>query len=901
MFFDLSNFYYLKFNGEHMLNLPITAKKYVDESKCKTFNPVILNIMENLENLKNISSSVDVNKIHLILEELFKQLPGSATPETLKNICPDLYIDWKEFARNQFTQILNMVVDKFNKSWPIVEDQLDAKVIELFTQTYNSEFIVASINCLLNTCKNNSEHFYIIDKILGNILNNELILFVTFVEECFNNADRNDLEISSNDFLKQLISIPNKMANISKGSASDLFLPKIFSKILLKNFVKAFYFICETNYREGKILFNVKFLSKLLSQILIHYNFDKQSTDLENIFKILTNFSQNLNYKSSVNNLLLNLNRNSILIASIMILKCSSSIQDLLNDLIIISEDWNYFLITKIPLLSYFKNENIIKNLIFYISSTDYKILYNLLEELLDVWSVKSCIHRTSFDQHLYITKQIILCVHYLTKLNTTSEMRGKIKMKIFNGITHHLESTAKNLRYLGMITAEIVVNMLEEDESSEKLIFDYTNLDKENIELVTNLRELPFNASFIISDAEDIEIILKNIFENFHEMEKVFIKQSSVCESKLEMLQMNKNKILTENSKNETIDSDDDLESYDISNDTLIIQDKRPKYLLDLKDALIYTEDSDVFVSSMENCEKLINSQLVNNDIKLGLEILSILVNLEQKFFLENFYDLRLNSAVAACCIFPKECAQYLCNEFHSDVGKYSINKKIFMLDILSQSAKNLSKNDASSEIEKPVKNTDKTVKKLLIHKKDVEKSKFLAERIENKTKRFGQKNQSIRNEQLKNFSDCAGYFFYPLVYGFGRKQLAFWSNNNLKYDSDNILLVNFLQTITIIMMCSENCLIATKFAREIIQISTFLRFNPEPQIRIAALQLISSVLISVSKNILKNEFFEDLIEIKLWLESCIEHNFIKSSEKNDECRKLATHVLTICLNILS
>lgn len=909
-----------------MLNLPITAKKNVEESQFDTtnivFNQVILNIMENIENLKNISSSANVNKLHLILAELFQQLPGSATPETLKRFCPDLYIDWKEFARNQFTQILYIVIDKFNKSWPIVDDKLDARIIELFTQTYNSEFITASINVLVTACdkKKRIEYFYIIDKILENILKNELILFVAFVEESFNNTDDtvkfNGSEIKSNDLIKLIINVPSKIANVRKGVTSDIFLPKIFSKMLLKNVIKAFYFICETNYREGTILFNVNFLSKLLSQILIHFNFDNQSTDLENTFEIFTYFSENSNYKCLVNNLLLNLNRNAILIACIVILKCSSNIQDLLNNLIIISEDWNYVLITKIPLLSYFKNEDIIKNLILYISSVsdekknDTNILYNLIEELLDVWSVKTCILQTSFEQHIYITKQIILCAHYLTKfrhLPFTSEMRNKIKMKIFNGITHHIESTAKNLRYLGMITAEVVVNMLEEDDSNEKLLFDYSTIDKEYLQLVSSLREMPKNASIRRSKKEPIEVLFKNLLDDFYEIEKNSrtIKPctvSSICDSELEIIQLKKNKILTENTKNDSIDSDDDLELFDMSNDTFIIQDKRPKYLLDLKDALIYTEDSDTFVSSMECCENLIIDQLATNDIKLGLEIVSILVNLEQKFFLENFYELRFNSAVAACCIFPKECAQYLCQEFHSKVGKYSINKKVFMLDVLSQAAKNLSKVAKCQLLsgDKQKSKMDRSVKKLLVQKREINKNQFLAERIENKTKRVCQRNNCIKNEQINGFSDSAGYFFYPLVYGFGRKQLTFYANNNLKYDSDNILLVNFLQTVSILMICSENCPIAIKFAREIFQLSKFLRFNPEPPIRIAALQLISSVLISVSKNILKTEFLDDLFEIKLWLMGCIEHNFIKSSEKNYECRQLASHVLSICLNVL-
>ncbi|KAJ8972747.1 hypothetical protein NQ317_013801 [Molorchus minor] len=116
-------------------------------------------------------------------------------------------------------------------------------------------------------------------------------------------------------------------------------------------------------------------------------------------------------------------------------------------------------------------------------------------------------------------------------------------------------------------------------------------------------------------------------------------------------------------------LDSDDDLEPYDLSNDVKVTKKNPPAYLRDLRDGLLEMEDYEIFTLSLENCEKLIVSQLSDDDATIGLELLEILLSLEPKFYVENFDSL-----------------------IHADLGTYSIARRIFMLDVLRQAARTLS-----------------------------------------------------------------------------------------------------------------------------------------------------------------------------------------------------------------
>lgn len=283
----------------------------------------------------------------------------------------------------------------------------------------------------------------------------------------------------------------------------------------------------------------------------------------------------------------------------------------------------------------------------------------------------------------------------------------------------------------------------------------------------------------------------------------------------------------------------------------------------------------------------------------------------------MENFQELKFQSLVEICTTFPKDCAEYLCREFHSDLGKYSLNRRILMLDILAQAAKVLANVDSNEpqpretpdELSSPSPPKKKALDLKFREENELLQKRQLAEqivrkRIADKTRRFSSrptiKSTSTKSPTRNRFSEVAGWFFYPLLRGFGSKQFLFTANLKFQYDADNLLLTTFLQTLSILMICAENCPIARKFGRELINLSVMLRFSEEPKVRLSVLQVLSSVFLALPKPILRQDFYTDLVELKQWLEECV-HGSVVKGERNEECREFARNVLTMCYGALA
>jgi clathrin interactor 1 len=353
-----------------------------------------------------------------------------------------------------------------------------------------------------------------------------------------------------------------------------------------------------------------------------------------------------------------------------------------------------------------------------------------------------------------------------------------------------------------------------------------------------------------------------------------------------------------------EELDSDDDdLPAYDLSNDTVVQKVQAPAYLIDLKNGLLVDDNPELFTLCVQSAEHLIWQQLPNNDTKMAVELLRLFLVLEQKCYMEDYEGKIMSAAVAVCAVHPKAATEYLCGEFHTETTKYSVAKRIFMLDILGETARQLAKLEVKveakiSEVPAP------KAKKLLGPDEDAQRRtvtrRLLRERIEQKTRRFATKSKNPLKGGSKNrFVAVAGYFFYPLLHGYGKQQFVLTTKSSFKCDTDNLLLIHFLHTIACIMLSAENCLVAPKFAREILSLSQLLRFSEEPRVRLAVLQMISAIFLAVSKAILRQEFYDELSELRLWLEACVE-NVVINSEPNEECRQMARHLLVVCVGTL-
>ncbi|KAL3270083.1 hypothetical protein HHI36_009141 [Cryptolaemus montrouzieri] len=484
---------------------------------------------------------------------------------------------------------------------------------------------------------------------------------------------------------------------------------------------------------------------------------------------------------------------------------------------------------------------------------------------------------------------------------------RKKIEAKIYLGLPVHLECSVEILRAIGMKTGELMLNILNKEAKEKEdieLKFEYDNLKEETVLIIKSLENLEnLNMTDYYKEKqvdEDVCYHIKNLIlqgevkkDKYIPPERKFRKKNTNENLDSEMIAPTiKNnyryvKIIDENSE---LDSDDDLEPYDTSNDVKLTKKEPPAYLRDLRDGLLETECADVFNLSLENCEKIIVQQLPDDDPSIGLEILEILITLEPKFFNENFENLVFQNCVAITCVYPAIYAEYLCREFHAKIGTYSVCHRVLMLNILAESARNLSSLKKSEP--------EETIKKTGCLKKETNleiAQEIVRERLKSKTRYFNKfKHRKVEN--LNIFADCAGYFFFPLIYGFNHNKLLYENPLN---ESDFIVLICFLKSLGSVICAAQNCPILPKMALEALKLGWFLRSHREPKVRMMVLSLISAVVINVPQHLLLTDFMDEIFKIRLWLGDTLSSN-VSRGEPNSECRALAATCMYLVDKVL-
>lgn len=866
----------------------------------------LLNDTRAIEKLLSVN---DVNCMNAIISKALLHLPGPVTPQKLCRIDCSSFTDWKQIATNEFSELLNEVIRLFDSTWPVnqTEQTIDRNLLNLFSIDHSSDFIRTSISTIFS--KSNTMKFEILVRIFEHCIQDEKWLVAAFIDLSY--IDEN-IAMDEDHFIQLLVTAPNRIANHYMGKHLHLFDSEQYSCVLVLAIVHAIYFIAEENKMQCRQLFNANFLGQLLGRIAIDFNNNKTSKVLPKVFEILSIAAiKSHEFEQIIQQMVFHFPRNSLNICAWYILNTNNS-DVILGNTINSSTDWKFILQTKLPLTPISTNNEFIQHLIQYLSNKlTNEECFDVLQDVMKAWSSKTSINAQSFEHHIYQTKFIILGTD-LFHVSRHKIFIEKSRLIIHNGVKNHMESLNKAVRAVGMITAEIVLNKFTGDSNDEgKLKFEYDDFPSDVLNIVNEIRS--FNENGLKSTCTDEYDLDQPILELY----KIINEIKSIVETKLDPVNVIQNASLissstmanvvtiTNPSKTDVLDSDDDdddLEAYDMSNDKTTIEEKSPRYLNDLRDILLETDDPDIFEQSMKCSAALITERLPNDLTNIGIDLLRLFIGLERRHYMENFEYHRLSACVALCCIEPKKCSEYLCQEIHT-TSRYSIATKILMLDILSESAKELSKLSGSKSIEQPTQAIQTNRIKKLIDPTDdseqriIETKKVISDRIQKKTRRFAHPTADIfKNAKPNKFADVAGDFFFPLVYGFGKEQFTFSNaNSTMKHDMDDILLLHFLDTISTITFVSQNCPIVSKIAPEVFQLSSILRFHSEPKVRLAVLQMIAAALIATPKIVLQTHFTHYLNELQLWLEEILSWNIIKG-EKNVECREMAKNVLALC-----
>ncbi|XP_055903859.1 uncharacterized protein LOC129939760 isoform X2 [Eupeodes corollae] len=673
-------------------------------------------LLQALKSLQKVQSTSDVHHIEDIISALRgNHLPGNATPQKLNGTDEDFDTKWQEFATSVYPEILSNIFKHFSYQWPIDEDRCSSKALVDFLKIDHNFYFIYETFYALN--KELASWPLTAAELFSVLLTDEHYLPTAFIHISKLNTEDNYDEPKVSEFLQMLISLPNRVANVLQAKMNEIFQPTNYAHILLMHFTRALHFIMKTNSADNSSakIFNLNFMSRLLSRIITTFGNDA-TTSLTTFAHILVEVCKIKEYRPYVNEILLMLEGSAIQSFAMIVLNENLNLYLLVDSAVLHSEQWNFCLLNKIPLMKMLSNDDAINSLIRYIAVVDEsnpktdlngKILWKLLQDLLPVWANRHASSKMTLAQHVYITKFFILTSQYVLSneavFKVGDQQRNDIRRRLYEGNKNHLSSVDPIFRHIGMISAELILGMLETDPKAEKLQFDYSyvvNLPQG--EIIQTLRDLPgkmsnINRVELLQNEVDSEA-LEELSNEFFELKKKSVSNEKIDEIIEEIPRRAEDEpMLTEiieddDEKLELDSDDDDCVPYDMSNDTPTIADKRPKFLMDLKDALMTNDDNETFQSAMEASEKLISTQLPTNDAQQAIELLQIFISLDMKFYYENFEEVKFRNCVAICVCHPKQCAEYICGQFHTDNTSYNVSLRILMLQVLAASAKMLS-----------------------------------------------------------------------------------------------------------------------------------------------------------------------------------------------------------------
>lgn len=838
-------------------------------------------------------------ELALALDDVLRLLPGPASVQKLTRL-DDVILSPP--LRNEYANLLGRVVRTLLPKWPDFEE-----VSALFTV---EESFAISHEILINLCGFLKEE--------RNSIVLEALAYITLkYAKCdailVSIIDCSSLVMSDNNryvlqnewetYVQLLATVPERVANALKTKTPKEYSHENYSYYLIFHMIRCIDFMSECSFHQGT-QYDLSYLSHLMSKFITNYSLSN-TQGVHKLIDVLIAWTDPENTdqyrfvrRKLIQTLLNRLNRQAIDKLALLLLKRSpidykikdQPIRNVLGNNIDTNKDWHDILTFRIPFYVHpkdFRDTTVEENLVYYISTSknSVQMLTDLVYKLCRTWSDVHLNNVANIDHHMHTSILLILAVKYRIVIWRTRQNTwdlSELKKILYKGMSKHLDVISQEFRCVGMATIEILFKMLVEVDDSDKkavdcLNFDFEELGQQCIDIYNTLQAT--TRKCLLDDKDKIPNVDVRQIDLNETLDEIAVKvhsgqvekpvQNTIMTCAVKGPQQTKEIVKTiisakldalgKGNRDEDLDSDDDLQPYDMSNDVPVATKKKPKYLRDLIEIINEAKDQESFEIALTAAEDLVNRQLKTEDPKLAVELLEIFVHLEEKFHVENFSAIKLNTSVLIVCSHPKVSAEYLCKEIHSDIGRYSIATKIFMLDVLTEAAEKIA--DVKTDVE------EKPVKKPEPISKEAAREEALRKRLLKKTKYFHSKRPHHLSKAKKNlFAAVSDHFFYPLISGFGYRQLTL-SYHNTRQDIDNLLLLRYLSAVGTLILASKNCPKCPIYCREILQMVLYLRFSPNPSIQMAVISVVASIAIALPESLLKGEYYDVMMELTSWL----------------------------------
>ncbi|XP_057311608.1 telomere length regulation protein TEL2 homolog isoform X2 [Hydractinia symbiolongicarpus] len=835
--------------------------------KCAPSSCLLLSLKEWLRNVSSIENVVDF--FNQLESNVFEKQHGSIELlQSLKLCRKELTLLLKlphmskQFCKEVFCLCSKDFLTKSNTSVPwhkffkvIYDTNVDyvvVNLIELLKEEKHSKVQMKIAECLHYGLKNN----IMVELLWKQCL--EKPVSITNQKPIFSPS----YQMHSEMLIKFLVHIPDHVANTLQLKSSSIFEPEAYFTILCSSIgevlVKIHHSIQDS--RDCSMSFLSQLFAKICAVgkagILYHVLLPKISQWV----------TESPLWCRICSRLLLSV-PDSLLENCLepLLVKCESATVfcSLLGDALLSKPKLKFLLTHKFLFVRTYSHDRVAYHIFNYLAEkASREVCYKkTLLKLLEVWGDSSTIKHTSFVQHLYITKCLLLALGCMSQQQRQT-WESELILKLMNGMTSHLGSPDKQVHTIGMVVGECLTSIV--DKNGKKL-----NFEVERTSEIDYLYQLSSNPSIALRFTSD---------ESKAKSEKEGVSRQKIVEKESETI-----------GEHEELDSDDDLEPLNVDEEETedVNGVKPPVYLRDCLAGLLSSNDPGRLEACLTVLEKLVKKE--PGDLPdVCVEIVKILLHLENEYTILNFYQMKKSAMLAITVRCPKQISEFIAEQFREE--NYSINQRLDMLDNIANAAMELSKPNIEDpdmhrrHLPMPV------IPGLTNHERKPDWQVVIDERVKSKTRRFAHgSSRTLKSATENQFTVVAGSFFFPFVKSFDMRL-----NTCNMLDDDCVVLGKFVYTLGVVLQSADGLSIAPAMGKSLLELVWCLRYHREAFVRQSLIYAVTMVVLHVPSYTLCTELHDEIFETRDWLSELL------NQDMNSECRKLAASCLVLLDNTL-
>lgn len=768
----------------------------------------------------------------------------------------------ESFLNNHYSRFADLLLGKLTLDWvdKLNKNKLQISLLSIFLHANHAESFLtllrrittSSLGYQVNKCVSLLEQF----------LNEHRLVDIIWAECVVDKKKRE--ESFYQELIRAIVSLPSRTANKLKDQNSLLFYPAAYTSLLSQDLLKVFHKVHDS--LKNCTDCSLQFVSQLFSSICYSGSADALWNEI--LPEILKNVKADFIWRRICKRFVVggpDQRIESVIIPLLAKLPWYGLVEVFIGDAVLEIPKVKYLLCTKVLLHRFFEKNLLLQNTLGYLASSPGRrpVFIQVFKTLVNVWGDSSALRHTSYEQHHYISRAILICAGFISEKDREEDKQAAAS-SIMYGMQNHLENIDPNIHILGMAVTELMVAKLNPNGPELQFTYEKTQAVKDLQKLIDPPQEPSESLSIDVPKPSSVNQEAEKGDEDVNE--------------------------INPQSKDYELDSDDDeFEPYDMSNDKELSKVKTPKYLRDCMEGLINTEDVDRVEVCLTVAEDLIRSSPHGLE-EVAVEFSRILLHLTNISSCTGLIESRFRALVAITVLCPIEATTYLTEQIYA--RNYNIRQRLDILEVLGAAAMELAKPNPQKckSGNDTVSQTDVKIQLIQPEKKVYNWQEIVQKRIDSKTRRFAKGRTEPEPQAVPNkFSSVAGYFFYPLLKNYDTKDASVDI-----VGEDPAILERLLYTLGIVLYSATNTMAVKQMGQSLFDFIWGLRYHPESSVCQALIFGVSMIYLSVPSHILLGEMQQDTMEFKEWLQDIIEKN------PHAESQKLAAQTLMILQNVV-